>query len=248
MSEILRVNSLTFGYGKSDVLKNVSFSINKGEFVSIIGENGSGKTTIIKVINSLFSGYGGSILFKGADIKTLSHRQRAAGIAVIYQGCECRFPFNCFEVVSMGAYPYAAKPDIDFIRSVMLKTDTLCFADKPINHLSGGQKQRVMLARALVQRPELMLLDEAMSALDISAKIEMTDIILEKCHTDGMSALSVMHDINMAFEKSDRIIALKNGEVYACDKPQALLNKDFFREVFNVEVKFYDNNKYFRII
>jgi len=264
MSKILKVENLCFGYGnvKSKnnnknnefFLKNISFAVNQGEMVSVIGENGSGKTTLFKIINGILRNYSGKILYKDKNIKKLNYSEKAKEIAVLYQNCKCDFPFNCFEIVSMGLYPHKSglmkmeKQDVDFIISIMELTDTVQLAHKNINSISGGQAQRVLLARALVQKPKLLFLDEAMSGLDISARIKMTDILSIELKTKGISIMNITHDINLAFEKSDKIIALKNGRVHSFGKPEELLNKDFFREVFNVEVEIDIIKKRFRII
>ncbi len=254
MTEILKIENLYFGYDRKPFLKNICLEVNEGEMISVIGENGSGKSTLLKVINGLVGGYKGKIIYKGKDIRKIKHLDRAKEIAVLYQNFDYKFMFNCFEVVSMGLYPHrknsiiTRKEDIDFITNIMELTDTLQFANKNINHISGGQLQRVLLARALAQKPKLLFLDEAMSGLDISARIEMMEIILNVCKKNGTAVVNILHDINLAFEKSDKIIALKNGEVYSFGKPRDLLNNEFFREVFNVEVDIDYNKKYFRII
>ncbi len=254
MDTVLKVENLFFGYKKKPFLKNISFEAKKGEMISVIGENGSGKSTLFKVINGNLKAYDGNIIYKGENLKQMKYLQRAREISVVYQNCECDFPFSCFEVAAMGLYPHKGnltglnKSDVDFIKHIMELTDTIKYAHKNINSVSGGEKQKVFIARALLQKPKLLFLDEAMSGLDISARIKMTDIILKKCKSENITTVNILHDINLAFEKSDKILALKNGEVYSFGKPEDLLNKDFFREVFNVEVKIDSDKKYFRII
>jgi len=254
MDTVLKVENLFFGYKKEPFLKNICFEAKKGEMISVIGENGSGKSTLFKVINGNLKGYDGNIVYKGRNLKQMNYSQRAKEISVLYQNCDCDFPFSCFEVAAMGLYPHKGnlnglnKNDIDFIKHIMELTDTIKFAHKNINCISGGQRQRVLIARALLQKPKLLFLDEAMSGLDISSRIKMTEIIFNECKNNGITAVNISHDINLAFEKSDKIIALKNGEVYSFGKPEDLLNKDFFREVFNVEVNIDFDKKYFRII
>ncbi len=262
MSEILKIENLYFNYGNTKngnknnkfFLKNINIVINEGEMISVIGKNGSGKTTLFKTINGILKNYKGNILYKGKDIKKLTSLEKAKEIAVLYQNNKCDFPFSCFEIVSMGLYPHKSnlikmrKQDIDFITNIMESTNTIHLACKDINRISGGQAQRVLLARALAQKPKLLFLDEAMSGLDISSRIQMTKLLYNERKTKGTTTVSVSHDINLAFEKSDKIIALKDGEVHSFGKPEELLNKDFFREVFNVEVEIDTIKKRFRII
>lgn len=253
MSELFRVENLFFGYDSKPFLKNISFCVNEGEMVSVIGENGSGKSTLFKAVNGLLKNVEGRVLYKNKNIRQIKQREKAKEIAIIHQNGECNFPFTCFEVASMGLFPHKGqlysmkKEDVDFVKHIMEITDTIDLAQKTINCLSGGQRQRVLLARALVQKPRLLFLDEAMSGLDVASRIKMTEILNNECKKNGMTVISIQHDINLAFEKSDSIAAMKNGEVYSFGKPKDLLNKNFFREVFNVEVEIY-NNKYFRII
>lgn len=253
MSEIFRVENLCFSYNDEPFLDNISFRVNQGEMISVIGENGSGKSTLFKIINGLLSSYTGRVIYNNKDIKNLKYIDKAREIAVIYQNGSCSFPFTCFEVVAMGLYPHRGglnmlkKSEIDFVKSIMELTDVIEFANKNVNCISGGQLQRVLLARALVQRPKLLFLDEAMNGLDMSSRIKMTDVLLKECRDNGLTVINISHDLNLAFEKSNGLLALKNGKQIAFQCPQALLNKEFFREVFNLEVEIKDN-KYFRII
>ena len=254
METVLRVENLFFGYKKEPFLRNICFEAKKGEMISVIGENGSGKSTLIKVISGNLKGYGGRVIYNGKNLNQIGYLERAREISVLYQNSECDFPFSCFDVVSMGLYPHKGnlnglnKDDIDFIKSIMELTETIEYSHKSINSVSGGERQKVLIARALLQRPKLLFLDEATSGLDISSRIKMTEIILKECENNGVTVINISHDINLAFEKSDKILALKNGEVYSFGKPKDLLNKDFFREVFNVEVKIDFDKKYFHII
>lgn len=254
MNTVLEVKNLFFGYGKEYFLKNICFDVKEGEMVSVIGENGSGKSTLFKVINGNLNNYKGDILYKGVNIKNIKLSDKAKEIAVVYQDYECGFPFTCFDITAMGLYPHKGnlnaynKDDIDFIKRVMELTDTSGIAHKNIDCVSGGQRQKVLIAKALAQKPKLLFLDEAMSGLDIAAKIKMFETALRQCAKNKVSVINILHDINLAFEKSDRIIALKNGEVHSFGTPEELLNKDFFREVFNVEVEMDSDKKHFRII
>ncbi len=248
MSELLRCEGLSFGYDNKPFLENIGFSVNQGEMVSLIGKNGSGKSTLFKLLNGIYKQWSGSVFYKGRAIDSLSYSQRARELAVIYQNTDCSFPFSCFQVVAMGLYPHrqSLKGDnIAFIKGIMEKTDTLDFAHKPITHLSGGQKQRVIIARALAQRPKLLFMDEAMSGLDISARLDITELLYGECKRQGLTVITIQHDLNSAFEKSDKIIALREGKLYGAGKPKDLLSKELFADVFDVEAEIEDNH--FRI-
>jgi iron complex transport system ATP-binding protein len=147
-------------------------------------------------------------------------------------------------VAEMGLYPHKAKPDKsdrEYILDIMKKTDTFKFADKLITELSGGEIQRVLLARALVQKPKLLLLDEAMSGFDIAVKQKAVMLLKSLASETGMSVIFIRHDIETAFDDSDRILAMKKGEILYNDKPSRLLTERFFSDIFNVRAEIKDN-------
>lgn len=237
---LLSVKELCFSYDKNLFLNNISFDINEGEFVSVLGANGSGKSTLFSLMTGANRPDSGTVSYKGRSISSIRARERAKEIAAVFQNTECKFPFTCFEIAEMGLFPHKPrtdKNDIDFIRSIMEKTDTLQFADKLITELSGGEVQRVLLARALVQKPSLLLLDEAMSGFDIAARMKMTELLKELTRTSGMSVILIRHDIESAFMESDRILALKSGELLYNGAPRDLMSKKFFSDIYSVRAK-----------
>lgn len=236
---MLEAKELSFSYDKEPFIRDVSFEIGKGEFVSVLGANGSGKSTLISLISGALKPGDGSVKHNGREIYRMPRKERARQIACIYQQNDCAFPFTCYETAEMGLYPHKPSPDKDdrmFVLSVMEKTETLRFAEKPITELSGGERQRVLLARALVQRPRLLLLDEAMSGLDIAVRMRMTALLRELTRVEGISVIYVRHDIDAAFADSDRILAVSDGRLRYDGAPGELMNKGFFRDIFNVDV------------
>ena len=237
---MLEVKNITFSYTKEPFIEKLSFSIEAGELVSVLGANGSGKSTLLKVLSGAARPQNGTVLYNGRDIHSMQPKARAREIACIYQNTSCAFPFTCYEVAEMGLYPHKPKPDdedINFICEIMDKTDTLKFKDKLITELSGGEAGRVLLARALVQRPKLLLLDEAMAGFDISIRLKMITLLKQFIHDTGMSVIYIRHDIETAFTDSDRILAMKNGRLMYNDKPEGLLTEQFFSDIFNVKAE-----------
>lgn len=250
---ILKVENIFFSYNKNPFMQNINFSVNEGEFISVIGENGSGKSTLFLILSGVLKPLSGKIFYKGKNISDISLREKATEIAAVYQNTECDFPFTCFEVVSMGLYPhkrgfsfyYLSKKDIDFVYSVMEKTNVLKFADRKITDISGGEKQRVLIARALVQKPKILFLDEATAALDISSKIKTVNLLKEFTEKQKMTVIMISHDLQPVFDKSDKIAAMKDGRLVTFDIPQNLINNRFFSEIFNVDAEIYENGRFF---
>lgn len=237
---LLSVKELCFSYGNNPFLNNISFDINEGEFVSVLGANGSGKSTLFSLMTGAKRPDSGAVSYRGRSISSIHPRERAKEIAAVFQNTECKFPFTCFEIAEMGLFPHkqrTERDDIDFIRDIMERTDTLQFADKLITELSGGESQRVLLARALVQKPSLLLLDEAMSGFDIAARMKMTALLKELTRASGMSIILIRHDIEAAFMESDRILALKNGTLLYNGAPEALMSEKFFSDIYGVRAE-----------
>ncbi len=245
---ILSVQNLSFSYGKKQVLSDISFELSKG-LVSVLGANGSGKSTLVSLIGGRLRPESGTVTYDGENVYSIPPKRRARRIACVYQKTEAVFPYTCYEIAEMGLYPHKPKPDAadaDFIRSVMRKTDTLQFENKLITELSGGERQRVLLARALVQKPELLILDEAMSGFDIAVRLNMTALLKRLAAERGMTIVFVRHDIDAAFCDSDRILALRDGKLMYDGTPTQLMTERFFMDIYNVKAEI--NNGRFNIL
>lgn len=242
MAELLNAQNLKFCYGAQQVLFDVSFSVTAGEYWSIIGENGSGKSTLMQVLCGYLTPLAGQVLYCGQRLERLSALQRAQSIAVIAQNTSANFPFTCFEFVLLGLHPHRTRFEhldaqtIEQIKDVMMQTDILSLADKPITNLSGGEYQRVLLARALAQRPRLLLLDEAMSDLDAAVKIKMNKL-LKGLVQKGLTVIAVNHDLSTAYNYSDRVVALHRGRLVANGNPQTVFTAAFLEDVFGIKAE-----------
>lgn len=246
---MLELRDISFSYDNKPFIEGLSLGIGSGEFVSVLGANGSGKSTLISIMSGTVRPYAGSVIYGGRQLAGTPPRERARNIACVFQHTDCSFPFTCYETAEMGLYPHKRKPDendIKEILDIMDMTDTLRFKDKPVNEISGGELQRVLLARALVQKPGLLLLDEAMSGMDISVRLKMSALLKRIVSERAMSVVFVRHDIENAFSDSDRIIAMKNGAVLYDDRPARLMREEFFVDIFNVKAVI--ENGRFRII
>lgn len=242
MADLLCAQNLTFYYGAQQILSDVTFSACEGEYLSIIGENGSGKSTLMQLLCGYLAPIAGQVLFCGERLEGISALQRARSIAAISQNTPANFPFTCFEFVMLGLHPHRARFEridehtIDQIRGVMAQTDILPLADKPITNLSGGEYQRVLLARALAQRPRLLLLDEAMSDLDAAVKIKMNKLLKELVQK-GLTVIAINHDLSTAYNYSDRVIALRSGRLVANGSPQKVFTEVLLENVFGIKAE-----------
>ncbi len=239
---ILQLKEISFRYGKERVLSRISFEVEKGEIIGIIGPNGSGKTTLFKVLDGILFPQEGEVLIGGEDIRAKTRREIAAIMAFVPQEFAPVFPFTVREIVMMGRYPhfgnldFEGRDDYRIVQEVMEMTGTLPFSDRQIQQLSGGEKQRVLIARALAQKPEIMLLDEATAFLDIKHQIAIFKLIVKLNREQGLTVLIVTHDINLAAGHTDRIILLQGGKIHSMGRPEMVITEANIKDVYEAEV------------
>lgn len=239
-TELLRAEGLRYDYGGGAVLCGVDVQVCEGEYLSVVGPNGSGKTTLLQLLGGLMCPAQGGVWLLGKPLGRMAARTRAQQIAIIGQNEPCSFLFTCFELVMLGGAPHRARferptaDELARLRTVMEQTGTLQYADRPYVHLSGGERQRVRLAQALMQRPRVLLLDEAMSDLDVSARMQMNRLLRSLARQSGMAVVAIHHDLQMAYRVSDRLLVLQNGAVAAQGPPPEALDAAVLRRVFGV--------------
>lgn len=243
MEAAIKVQNLSFNYGANIVLKDINTIIKKGSFVSILGPNGSGKTTILKNICSILKPKKGVILVNDKDVNMMRPKSIAKVMAVVHQGNECDFDFTVHDIVLMGRFPYQRrfksenKEDLDIVEKSMRATQVWDFREKSIFEISGGERQRVMIARALAQQPRILLLDEPVSQLDIKHQINIMNICRKLNRDNEMTIVTTLHDINLAARYSDTIILMKKGKIEAVGSPQEVLTASNIKKVYGVDVK-----------
>jgi iron complex transport system ATP-binding protein len=239
----LSIQDLNYAYGRQRVLKNIHLSIEQG-FISIIGPNGSGKTTLVKLACGLLSLQSGSVQVWGRNLRELTNLERARCFTLIQQNQAFAFPFTCLEMVSWGRYPHQDRldglnsMDYEIIEDAMCITETLELKDRLITEVSGGEQQRVMLACALAQQPKILFLDEAFSAVDISYKKDILGKLKKLVEQKKLTVVSIVHDLNVAYRFSDRVVLLKDGELVGYGHPDEVMNEMTIQQVFQVEVEF----------
>lgn len=247
MKDLLQIKGVDAGYRERQVLKGISFAVSRGDFIGIIGPNGSGKTTLLRTMSRTLRPWKGEISLNGKDIYHLSGREVARNIAVVLQEFWIGFAFSVFEVVLMGRAPHLGriqlegKRDFEVARSSLALTDTLDLTERPVNELSGGERQRVMVAKALAQEPNILLLDEPTAHLDINHQIEIFGLIKRLNKENGLTVIAVSHDLNLAAEYCKRLILLKEGRIFTAGRSHDVLTVENIKDVYHAEVLIEEN-------
>lgn len=241
---MLKVNNLVSGYSESNFfLQDISFNVRSGELICIIGPNGSGKSTLLKSISRVLAPKSGNILFKNKNIGEYTYRELAQKIAVVTQQSNDNLSgLIVSEYILLGRIPYRnrfqlleSKHDLKIAEDTMKSTDILSLKNRDISHLSGGEKQRAIVARALCQEPELLLLDEPTSHLDIGHQVETLDL-LKKLNKNGLTIIMVLHDLNLASLYCNRLILLNKGAICSIGTPEDIIKKSIIEKVYNTPV------------
>ena len=239
---MLDIINITVGYKHFPVLKELSLRIKENEFLGIIGPNGSGKSTLLRTICGILQPWDGKILLQGVEISRLTKKEIARKIGYVPQSSSFAFPFTCEEIVLMGRYAHDGhrKRDYEVVIWAMELTDTLMLKRRKINELSGGELQRVIIARALAQEPKILLLDEPTVHLDINHRMEIFKLLWElKSH--GITIITVLHDLNLASEYSERVVVINNGRVVYDGLPQDIIDKEIIKRTYGIEVNIIKN-------
>lgn len=233
------IKDLNYSYDDKKILQDINISLEKNKFYSIIGPNGSGKTTLLKNISRILPPEKEHIYIDGREINSYKVRDLAKKMASVPQNTNIDFDFTAFDIVLMGRSPYL-KPfqnegdkDFNIAKEVMKMTNTWHLKDKNINELSGGERQRVIIARALAQESEIILLDEPISNLDMQHQLEILDTV--KYLNREVTIVAVLHDLNLAGEYSDYILMLKEGKIVSSGKPEQVLTEKNIKETYNMD-------------
>ena len=237
---MMQVKNLSFRYkGGGEVLKEVSFDLEPGKFLAILGNNGVGKSTLLKCLNHILRPDSGQVILDGANLLAKSTREVARRVAFVSQSVP-NTQMTVHDVVMLGRRPYMkwgfTEADHQIVHDAMHRLDVEDMRGRFLNQLSGGEKQMGMLARALAQQPKVLLLDEPTSALDIQNQYQVLKIVREICHKDNRIAVVVIHDLNLALRFCDRFLLLKDGEVYR-NGDRSILDSEALKEIYGVDAK-----------
>ena len=241
--KILKVEKISFKYDRKNVLNDISFTLEVGDFVGILGPNGCGKTTLLKNINRWLKPDQGTVYIDGSNIFQLSVKDLAKRVATVPQDTSLDVSFRVEQVVSMGRNPHLGsfererRRDICVVEDAMKTMDVLHLRDKLINQLSGGERQRGLIARALAQEPTLLLLDEPTSHLDINYQWELLELLKNLCTKKSLTILVVLHDINLASMFCNKVILLKEHRIFKTGTLNEVITEQNIKEVFNMNVR-----------
>lgn len=242
----VRVSELHCGYSGIEILKGISFSVDRGEFVGILGPNGAGKSTLVLALSGIIPLQNGSVEILGTNIERLKLKERARRLAVLTQDGDMRFPFSCREVVAMGRYPHKKRWQMDSIedseaveRATAL-TDTGMLAERPIGAVSGGERQRVLMAKSLAQEAPVVILDEATSAMDVHRKLQVFRVLERLNREESLTVFAVLHDINLAALFCRRMLFLKDGRLEADGPTNEVLTPEILENVYQTRVMVQD--------
>ena len=230
-----------FGYGSAPVLKDVCIELAESEMLGVVGPNGAGKSTLLRCIDRILKPQRGSILLDEREIKEMSRMELARKMGYIPQSSAQVFPATVFDTVLMGRRPHIGwrsnEKDMKKVLETLQMLNIKSFAMRDINELSGGQQQKVFIARALTQEPDVLLLDEPTSNLDIKHQLEVMDIIKNIVREKGIAAIMAIHDLNLASRYADRIVMMNGGEVFDAGDAAAVLTPENIKHVYDVEVE-----------
>ncbi|MDD5491161.1 MAG: ABC transporter ATP-binding protein [bacterium] len=238
----LEVSDLNFSYQERLVLKNIHFSVEKGDFWGIIGPNGSGKSTLLKILARLLSSNTGIISLADLDLKHYSARALAKKLALVPEETAINFPFTVRELVLMGRSPYLSfwQPltAADQIKAdeCMERTSIKNLSKRRVNELSSGERQRTFISQALAQEPDILLLDEPTAHLDINHQIEIFNVLKTLQKEQGLTIITVTHDLNLAALYCDTLLLLNEGNIFKQGTPAEVITAENIKNVYNTRV------------
>jgi iron complex transport system ATP-binding protein len=249
MAPLVEFAGVAFGYPRPALsreggfsLTDVSFAIAPGEIFGVIGPNSAGKTTLLRLLTRVVAADRGEIRLAGRPIAPMAHAELARQVAVVPQDTPRPFPFTVEQLVLMGRYPHGPgrffenDEDRALACAAMAATGVLDLADLPLEQLAGGERQRAMLARALAQQPQLLVLDEPTSHLDLRYQLQTAALLRQVNAEQGTTVLLVSHDLDLAAEVCDRLLLLEAGRIARIGPPKTVLQQDVLERVFRCPV------------
>lgn len=238
----LHISNLSAGYSSRPILNGVSLDVGAGEVVGLVGPNGTGKSTLIRVISGVIAAHAGKVQLDGADLQRLSPAQRARCVAVVPQAIHLPETFLVSEIVMMGRTPHLPlwagerKSDCEVAWRAMQLTQVEGLADRRVGELSGGEQQRVVIARALAQQPKALLLDEPTAHLDLKHQMGVLELVRDLAREQGLAVLLTLHDLNQAAMYADRVALMTSGTIVAQGKPGEVFTAEQLSRAYGVSV------------
>jgi len=243
----LAISDLSFGYNGSATLEDVFLEVGTGEMVSLVGPNGAGKSTLIKCIDRILKPQKGTMLIDGKEASRMASKDYSRMMGYVPQSTTEVFPYTVFDIVLMGRRPHigwrVSRRDVRVVARTLKFMGIEEFAGRYFDELSGGEKQKIAMARAIVQEPEILLLDEPTSNLDIKHQLEVMRTVRLLVQKGGISAIMAMHDLNLASRFSDKIVMLKDGRVFETGRPESVLIPENIEKVYGVRAEVIRDSK-----
>ena len=242
MEKIISGEDIRFSYDGAEVLKGINISLSKERVIGLLGANGAGKSTLLKVLSGILNPKSGRLVYNGRELTKLDKREIAKRIAYVPQESTFGFPFSVVEVVLMGRAPYVGRFEFERERdweiavSAMETVGISHLKDRLVTEISGGEKQLVSLARALAQEPEVMVLDEPATFLDLKHKTRIMKLLRSLKGEKGISVIAATHDVFSALFYFDEIIMLKDGRIFAEGNSEEVLKEEVLTAVYGIEV------------
>jgi len=242
MSALFALDGVEVSFNSTRVLKDISFEIRPGGFLGIVGPNGSGKSTLLRTMVGALRPTAGSVKLDGREVSEIPGREVARRVAVVPQDSSVAFDYTVLEVVLMGRSPHLGRfelersRDVEIAAEALKRTNLLHLADRRIGTLSGGERQRVMIARALAQGTEILLLDEPTAHLDINYQVEILHLVARENVEHRKTIVVILHDLNLAAEFCDRLIMLRDGELFASGQAADVITAENVQKVYGTAV------------
>jgi iron complex transport system ATP-binding protein len=242
----ISMDNLAVGYNGKAIIRDICIDIGKGEIVTLIGPNGAGKSTILKSITRQLSLIGGKVWFAEKDLHKMTSKDVSTKMAVVLTERLKAELMTCYDIVASGRYPYTGKlgllteEDERMVDEAMAAVNATEFGPKDFNAISDGQKQRVLLARAICQDPEIIILDEPTSFLDVRYKLELLSILRNMAKKKGITVIMSLHEIDLAEKISDKIICVKGDHIYRYGTPEEVFEEEMIRDLYSIDNGFFD--------
>ncbi len=240
MNAIIKAQNISVSINEKEIVHGISLDIPEGKVTAIIGPNGCGKSTTLKALSRILP-YKGSVTFKGQEMSTLSQREFAKCLAILTQSPQAPSDLTVNDLVEMGRFPHrgflgrGGKDDKEHVEWALAQTGVTAMRNRLLNTLSGGERQRAWIAMALAQRPEVLLLDEPTTYLDICHQLEIMQLIGRLNQELGLTVVMVVHDLNHAIMYADHVVVVKAGKLVTSGAPREIITAELLAEVFKVK-------------
>lgn len=244
---LLEIKNIVFGYDKHEIIRGVSFSVQEGDFLGIVGPNGVGKSTLLRLLFKMHQPWQGNIFYQDKNLKNISLGELSRQAAMIPQIMDTSFPFTVEEFVFMGRYPHLGrfqKPgaiDYQIVEEALSAADVAHLKTRRFFTLSGGERRRVIFAQGIAQTPRLLLLDEPTSHLDITHQVQILDLVKKLNRTWQVTVIVVLHDLNLAAAYCRRLILLNQGRIFRQGRPREVLTYQNIEAVYKTVVVVKEN-------